>query len=1151
MSFNCKNVKTCGALFADLPHYADIVLLQETWLFTCELPLLNELHTQYTGIGKSVDMDNPLEPIKMPRGFGGVAVLWKKDIDRIIRGIDDGNCRIQCIELNTEHPLVIISVYLPTKGNSNSTDELCECLDQMYEIVQKYNSTHDILIGGDLNEEIFRADNTSRRVRAIKDFMADCDMETSSVGPTFTDSYGVEKSELDYILRLKTPRNSVSQSTRLSDLVKNVSDHYPVACEIHCTYTENEQLNNTTETKTLKVKWDKVDLDLYQAFISDGMKTIEQTCESIVNPTIRLEKKIDMSSIMFSEAATLSSQQKRKSGAIRPALSVWNEDISSALKQKREAYKQWKLHGYSSDPENPLTISKKAANHQFRKQIRMEIASRKSTERLKLMETRTRDTKLFYQLINKQRNRLHNCVDDLNVANKLYSGDNVIDGFRDHFTKLANPCDNPNFDEQHRKLVDSDYDIVMELAKHNKTEMKITPEIISEAVKSINKGKSSDVFHLTIENIVNAGDDISPFICDIVQEIVNQERVPDMLKTGLITPIFKNKGSMNESKNYRGITVLPVILKVVEFVLRAELRSRTDHTQNPLQRGFTRRSSPLNCALIMEEFLNHCKDLKKTAYIVMLDGKSAFDVVVHSNMMRKLFNIGIDDSLWSLINDIHTNTNSRVKLNGKTSNDFAIYQGVRQGGNLSSDLYKIYLNPLLNRLQSCGIGGKIGNVNISAPACADDVSLCTDNITDAQILTNIATDYSNTERYELQVLKSVLLKVEPSTRSKVTDDPPIIINGNNIKTVESAVHLGITRSTSKEKTLTETIHANVKKARRTCYSLMSAGFHGHNGLNPETTLHLTRIYVLPTLLYGLEILVPKGKHLQILDNYLKSLLKQQLHLPKSTADPVIFILSGLLPVEAQLDIQILTFFNNICNHSESSIEKKLAQWQLLGHCNESSWFMDVRKILIKYDLPSADELLTNPPKKIVWKRQVKSTVTTFWKEKIIQNSKLYPTLQDMNLELYTPGKIHPLIQTKASSIRDTMRLAVKLKLVTGTYILQSNRAKFNEAEVNPTCLMCGNEAETTQHFLIDCTTLQNKRQPMISNIGSIYHEITHTNFDTISKKEQVKVILDPSFINNNCKTSSKIQELEFQNRRLCYLLHCTRHTQLLDSVPRA
>ena len=51
------------------------------------------------------------------------------------------------------------------------------------------------------------------------------------------------------------------------------------------------------------------------------------------------------------------------------------------------------------------------------------------------------------------------------------------------------------------------------------------------------------------------------------------------------------------------------------------------------------------------------------------------------------------------------------------------------------------------------------------------------------------------------------------------------------------------------------------------YSLMSAGLHGENGLDPETSLHLYQIYVLLVLLYGMEVVFPQPKFMEVLDKF--------------------------------------------------------------------------------------------------------------------------------------------------------------------------------------------------------------------------------------------------------------------------------------------
>jgi hypothetical protein len=55
--------------------------------------------------------------------------------------------------------------------------------------------------------------------------------------------------------------------------------------------------------------------------------------------------------------------------------------------------------------------------------------------------------------------------------------------------------------------------------------------------------EAADVFELTVENILYGGDELLYIIHKIIVAISREGHIPDLLKTGLLTPIFKNKGS--------------------------------------------------------------------------------------------------------------------------------------------------------------------------------------------------------------------------------------------------------------------------------------------------------------------------------------------------------------------------------------------------------------------------------------------------------------------------------------------------------------------------------------------------------------------------------------------------------------------------------
>ena len=70
--------------------------------------------------------------------------------------------------------------------------------------------------------------------------------------------------------------------------------------------------------------------------------------------------------------------------------------------------------------------------------------------------------------------------------------------------------------------------------------------------------------------------------------------------------------------------------------------------------------------------------------------------------------------------------------------------------------------------------------------------------------------------------------------------------------IDEVTHLGTIRSTKKEGTLN--IEYRISTARGMSYALMKNGVHGTNGLNPRTSYKIYQIYVLPRLLYNMEVL---------------------------------------------------------------------------------------------------------------------------------------------------------------------------------------------------------------------------------------------------------------------------------------------------------
>ena len=93
------------------------------------------------------------------------------------------------------------------------------------------------------------------------------------------------------------------------------------------------------------------------------------------------------------------------------------------------------------------------------------------------------------------------------------------------------------------------------------------------------------------------------------------------------------------------------------------------------------------------------------------------------------------------------------------SKPFLIVQGVCQGGVLSTNLYKVYVDPGLDRVTYRMIGSIVGEIPCPIPTCADDMTELSDSKEEVQTLVDEGDNYSTLERYLLQLIKSVVMPV--------------------------------------------------------------------------------------------------------------------------------------------------------------------------------------------------------------------------------------------------------------------------------------------------------------------------------------------------------------------------------------------------------
>ena len=318
--------------------------------------------------------------------------------------------------------------------------------------------------------------------------------------------------------------------------------------------------------------------------------------------------------------------------------------------------------------------------------------------------------------------------------------------------------------------------------------------------------------------------------------------------------------------------------------------------------------------------------------------------------------LAVRGAAWKLLENMYSDINSCVKLNGSVSAPIKELQGIRQGGASSADCYKAGKNKLLHHLDS-NPSAKTGSINAGAVMVAYDLALISSLTHPMQVSLDVAQTDAMRERYKFNTTKTKTVSVNCNI------PPVLLLNSNPLGSSPSETHVGIARTANN--TNIESVKNRLKCTRQTSYSLMGAGLHRLNGTGPMVAMIQYNTYVLPTLLYR-EALVLHADEIQPLDKFHRQCLHYIQHLPQSTAN--LFPPTWRSPQRGTDTHQGTELLQE--NHwwrkksSPSEYMRDIIIKQLAMKEDESSsWVAMVKKLLRIYGLPSAYTLLENTPTK--------------------------------------------------------------------------------------------------------------------------------------------------------------------------------------------
>ena len=398
------------------------------------------------------------------------------------------------------------------------------------------------------------------------------------------------------------------------------------------------------------------------------------------------------------------------------------------------------------------------------------------------------NSKETWNLINQLSSR--SSKKSVNIS-EIKTGTNVIntptelaETFNLHFStvgkKLAAEIPNENMEPE----------AYMQRTQHRFSLKAPTVSTVYKLLENINVRKATGLDGVSNKLLKFAAHIAAPSLTEIFTTSVNTGIFPTEWKITRVTPIFK-KGKKNDLNNYRPISVIPTVAKILEKIVYEQLFSyfNDNNLLTSCQSGFRSFHSTLTALTEATSSWSVNIDNGLLNGVVFLDLKKAFDTIDHSIILRKLQFYGIEQESLKWFQSYLDDRKQVCCVNGHMSNSRSVSCWVPQGSNLGPLLFLIYINDLQNCLSTA-----------SPRMFADDtnVSLASSTLFELENMLNQELQNLNiwlkVNKLSLNIAKTEFMIIGSRQRLNVNVDGHINISINDqpIKKVNETETLGMT-----------------------------------------------------------------------------------------------------------------------------------------------------------------------------------------------------------------------------------------------------------------------------------------------------------------------------------------------------------------------
>ena len=322
----------------------------------------------------------------------------------------------------------------------------------------------------------------------------------------------------------------------------------------------------------------------------------------------------------------------------------------------------------------------------------------------------------------------------------------------------------------------------------------ITDTEMQTGMKGMKKGRAPGIDEMRVEMIMAAGESGNSWSKRLLNTCMRQSKVPEEWRTGLIVPIWKKKGDVQDPGKYRGITLLSHIMKLLERIMDVRIRNKVEQELGEEQQGFRKGRGTTGGMFALRQMVEKRLEMQERMARGFVDLEKAYDTVPREMVMAKMRWMGVPEAKARMVEAMYERTKGRVVVGSGLSEEFPVNIGLTQGSALSPLLVIMVMEIISRKISTKDILRKM--------MYADDLDIIAESKQDLQ---EVLDEWKGV--FEKHGLRMSLEKTEVMWVGHQREELNIRLDGKEIKQVDGFVYLG--------EMVTEDGHSTAEVRRRT------------------------------------------------------------------------------------------------------------------------------------------------------------------------------------------------------------------------------------------------------------------------------------------------------------------------------------------------